>query len=136
MIKKRSKCPISYTLDIIGDKWSLLIIRDLLLKNKCYYGDFLASSEKIATNVLADRLKKLKYAGIITSKPGKEKKSKIEYMLTRKGLNLLPVILEMIAWGAKYDAETAAEADFVKRIRADRNALMLEILEKLNKQAL
>ena len=132
MIKKRSKCPISYTLDIVGDKWSLLIIRDLLLKDKCFYGDFLNSPEKMATNVLADRLKRLKYAGIITSKPGEDKKSKIEYMLTQKGMNLLPVILEIIAWGAKYDNDTGASEDFVRRIRTDRNALMLEILEKLN----
>ena len=132
MIKKRSKCPISYTLDIVGDKWSLLIIRDLLLKSKCFYGDFLNSPEGMATNVLADRLKKLKYADIITSKPGKEKKSMVEYALTRKGMNLLPVLLEIIAWGAKYDEETAASEEFVHRIKTDRNALMLEILQKLN----
>jgi DNA-binding HxlR family transcriptional regulator len=136
MIKKRSGCPISYTLDILGDKWSLLIIRDLLLKDKCYYGDFLHSPEGMATNILADRLKKLKYSDIITSRPGRDKKSQIEYVLTQKGMNLLPVILEIIAWGAKYDHETAASEDFVRRIKTDRNALMLEILQKINKQTL
>jgi DNA-binding HxlR family transcriptional regulator len=132
MINKRSNCPISYTLDIVGDKWSLLIIRDLLLKNKCFYGDFLNSPEGMATNILADRLKRLKYANIITSKPGKEKKSKIEYTLTQKGMNLLPVMLEIIAWGAKYDDDTATSEEFVHRIKTDRNSLMLEILKKLN----
>lgn len=135
MIKKRSKCPISFTLDFIGDKWSLLIVRDLLLKDKCFYGDFLNSPEGMATNILADRLKKLKYAGIIESKPGEEKKSKIEYTLTQKGMNLLPVLLEIIAWGAKYDDDTAASPDFVHRIKTDRTALMLEILQKLNNKS-
>ncbi len=132
MIKKRSDCPISYTLDIVGDKWSLLIIRDLLLKDKCFYGDFLNSPEGMATNILADRLKKLKYAAIIDSKPGQVKKSKIEYTLTQKGMNLLPVILEIIAWGAKYDDDTITSSEFVQRIKTDRTALMLEILQKLN----
>ncbi len=135
MITKRSKCPISYTLDIVGDKWSLLVIRDLLLKDKCFYGDFLSSPEGMATNILADRLKKLKYADIIDSKPGQEKKSKIEYMLTQKGMNLLPVILEIIAWGAKYDDDTASSPEFVHRIKTDRTALMLEILQKLNNKS-
>ena len=103
------------------------------LKNKCYYGDFLNSPEGMATNILADRLKKLKYAEIITSKPGEDKKSKIEYILTQKGMNLLPAILEIIAWGAKYDADTAASPEFVHRVKTDRTALMLEILEKINK---
>ena len=132
MISKRSKCPISYMLDIIGDKWSLLIVRDLLLKDKCFYSDFLKSPEGMATNILADRLKKLKEADIITSKPGHEKKSKIEYALTQKGMNLLPVILEIIAWGAKYDDDTASSPEFVHRIKTDRSALMLEILQKVN----
>lgn len=120
---------------MVGDKWSLLIIRDLLLKEKCFYGDFLNSPEGMATNILADRLKKLKQADIIHSKPGKAKKSKIEYMLTQKGMNLLPVLLEIIAWGAKYDDDTTSSPEFVHRIKTDRSALMLEILQKLNNKS-
>lgn len=86
----------------------------------------------MATNILADRLKKLKSADIINAKPGQDKKSKIEYGLTHKGMNLLPVMLEIIAWGAKYDDDTITSKEFVHRIKTDRTALMLEILQKLN----
>jgi DNA-binding HxlR family transcriptional regulator len=90
-LKRRSDCPISYALDIFGDKWSLLVIRDLMFKGKRTYGEFLSSEEKIATNILADRLSLLECAGVITRESDPVRKSRILYTLTDKGIDLLPV---------------------------------------------
>lgn len=101
-IKKRSDCPVSCSLDILGDKWSLLIIRDLLLKKECTYSDFLKSPEKIATNILADRLQKLEDNGIIIRSEHPESKAKVLYRLTSKGCDLFPIIVEMVIWADKH----------------------------------
>src|SRR5687768_10629590 len=101
-VKKRSDCPISSALDIFGDKWSLLIIRDIAFSNKTAYGDFVQSDEKIATNILADRLAILEWAGIILKEDHPEKKSKFVYKLTQKGIDLIPILLEIILWSDKY----------------------------------
>jgi DNA-binding HxlR family transcriptional regulator len=100
--KKRSDCPLSCSLDIFGDKWSLLIIRDLMFGNKCTYNDFLKSEEKIATNILASRLKGLEENGIIEKSIHPDSKAKILYRLTNKGIDLLPIIIEIYIWSDKY----------------------------------
>jgi DNA-binding HxlR family transcriptional regulator len=97
----RSHCPINFTLELVGDSWSLLIVRDIMFERKRRYKDFLESPEGIATNILADRLAKLERYGII-------EKLCDEYYLTRKGLDLLPVLTEMIGWGSRHDPKTAA----------------------------
>lgn len=102
MGKKRSDCPISCSLEIWGDKWSLLIIRDLMIKKECTYGEFLKADEKIATNILATRLQTLLENGIITKKDHPDNKLKILYHLTEKGIDLVPVIVEINLWGDKY----------------------------------
>lgn len=102
MAKKRSDCPISCSLEIWGDKWSLLIIRDLMIKKECTYGEFLKADEKIATNILATRLQTLLENGIIDKKDHLENKLKILYHLTEKGIDLVPVIVEINLWGDKY----------------------------------
>lgn len=100
--KKRSKCPISTSLEIWGDKWSLLIIRDLMFKKQCTYGDFLKSEEKIATNILASRLLVLEENDLIVKLEHPESKAKVLYQLTEKGIELFPVILEISLWAEKY----------------------------------
>ena len=95
-------CPISTTLDILGDKWTLLIIRDLMFKGKRTYGEFLQSEEKIATNILADRLLILEKNGIVEKRVFPENKVKNLYQLTPKGIDLMPILLEIIVWGDKY----------------------------------
>ncbi len=100
--KKRSDCPISCSLDLLGDKWSLLIIRDLILKLKCTYGDFVKSPEGIATNILASRLQALEESGFIEKLEHPESKAKVLYRLTEKGVDLVPVILEIQLWADKY----------------------------------
>lgn len=102
MGKKRSDCPISCSLEIWGDKWSLLIIRDLMIKKECTYGEFLKADEKIATNILATRLQTLLENGIIDKKDHPDNKLKILYHLTEKGIDLVPVIVEINLWGDKY----------------------------------
>jgi len=100
--KKRSECPLSCSLDIFGDKWSLLIIRDLMFRNKCTYNDFLKSGEGIATNILASRLKGLEDNGVIEKLAHPNSKAKNLYRLTQKGIDLLPVLLEIYMWADKY----------------------------------
>jgi DNA-binding HxlR family transcriptional regulator len=129
--KRKSDCPINYALEIFGDKWSLLIIRDLMYKGKKTYGEFLASEEKIATNILAGRLAMLEEAGLLKSKQDKENKSKFNYALTEKGIDLVPVILEIIKWSAKHDKKTAAPKEFVTRAKNNREKLIQEITESL-----
>jgi|SRR6185437_2047719 len=130
-IKRRSDCPISFALDIFGDKWSLLIIRDLMFKDKKTYGEFLKSEEKIATNILADRLSLLECAGLIKCQVDQEKKSKYNYELTEKGIGLVPVLLEIVLWSATFDKNTAAPKEFVDRVRNDKENFANEIMQQL-----
>ncbi len=129
MEKKRSDCPLSCSLDIFGDKWSLLIIRDVMLKGKVSYGEFLVSEEKIATNILANRLKLLEEEKILLKEVSLANKSKFEYSLTQKGADLLPVLVEMADWSIKYNASTQASV-LGQRI-AGRKAKFLKEAGKL-----
>jgi len=124
-------CPISSTLDILGDKWTLLVIRDLMFKGKKTYGEFLQSEEKIATNILADRLLILEKNGIVEKKAFPGNKVKNLYRLTPKGIDLMPTLLEMILWGDKYFdiPETLRRA--AGEIRKDKNGVMKEIRKRL-----
>lgn len=121
-MKKRSDCPISSSLDIWGDKWSLLIVRDLIFSMQCTYGDFLKSEEKIATNILATRLQMLESNGIIAKLDHPDSKAKVLYQLTQKGIDLLPIMIEIHLWADKYS-----------NIPPERNAIINEL--KNNKEA-
>lgn len=128
---KRSNCPISYTLDILGDKWIMLIIRDIALNNKHFYKDFLNAGEGIATNVLSDRLKILEKNGVIKSRPNESKKSMKYYSLTDTGLELIPVLIELWSWGAKHDPDSViSKKDLEQRI-----TIKQEIIQKYIKNA-
>lgn len=109
----RSHCPINFALEHIGDKWSLLILRDLMFKGKRHYNEFLEAEEKVSTSVLGDRLKNLEKSGLITKGEDHVKKSRIRYSLTEKGIGLLPMVVDMILWSSKFDPESAADRDFV-----------------------
>lgn len=99
---------------------------------KKYYGDFLKSDEKISTNILADRLEKLECMGLIKKSIDQTNQSKKIYSLTGKGIDLLPTLLEMVAWAAKYDAETEAPPEFIERLNKDRDGLIQEIRQNLD----
>lgn len=98
-IKKRSECPVSFSLDFFGDKWTLLIIRDIVLNDKNTFGDFLQSAEGIATNILTNRLKMLEEEGFIMKYPVAGK-ARTGYCLTEKGVTIIPIMIEMALWGA------------------------------------
>lgn len=116
-MEHHTHCPIAFGLNHYGDRWTLLIIRDLLFKGKRQYGEFLEGGEGIATAVLADRLKKLEGAGIMTVTVGEGRGNPRYYSLTPRGKDLLPVMLEMILWSAKHDPGTAAPSAFVNKAR-------------------
>jgi DNA-binding HxlR family transcriptional regulator len=103
-LQRRSDCPISYALDLFGDKWTLLIIRDMLFKQKRRFGQFAESEEEISTNILADRLARLEAEGLITKKAHPKNGRQVDYALTTKAVDLAPMLIEMILWSAKYDA--------------------------------
>ena len=106
---RRSDCPIHFALEVFGDAWTLLIIRDLMFKGRTTYTEFLRAEEGIATNVLADRLVRLEEDGIIDKEIGSGRGTGSGYRLTPKGIDLLPIMLEVIGWSAKYDPKTAAD---------------------------
>ena len=130
-ITSRSECPISFALDIFGDKWSLLIIRDIMFKGKNTYGDFLNSDEKIATNILADRLALLEQTGVITKKAHPESKAKYFYKLTRKGVDLMPVLMEIIAWSDTYGDFSDEVSNFARKVKKNRLGFMKKMVAKL-----
>lgn len=101
VVFKRSPCPVTGTLDILGDKWTLIVVRDLFL-GKRTYGEFLDSPEGIPTNILAERLKRLKNAGLLEKIPYQEKPRRYAYSLTDKGRALGPVLRAMVKWGLQY----------------------------------
>lgn len=125
----RSDCPINFALELLGDKWTLLIIRDLLFKDKKSYLEFRQSDEKIATNILSDRLQKLERHGFVTKTVSTQNKSKFEYKLQPIGHDLLPVLLELFAWGAKHNPDLAFPRNFVEQFTKDKEAL-IDLLKK------
>ena len=120
-LKQRSSCPVSTSLDVLGDKWTLLIIRDMVFASKSTYGQFLQSSEKMATNILADRLAVLEAQGILTKAVATDKKSKFTYRLTEKGLDIVPIIVELILWGAKH-CPIVVDAGLLAELQAGKDA--------------
>jgi len=124
--ERRSDCPIAYALDFVGDKWTLVVLRDLILGRKRYFQEFLSSNEKIASNILASRLKLLERSGLVTRARDPAHARRVIYAPTEKGLDLLPAILELVRWGSKYNAKSAAPAHIVKGASEDREALIAE----------
>jgi len=103
MENHRSLCPLNLVVEIVGDKWSLLILRDIMLENKRHFREFLQSEEKIASNILTDRLNMLEHAGMITKRQDPDHKQKIIYSLTEKSIDLLPILVESIRWSIKHE---------------------------------
>jgi DNA-binding HxlR family transcriptional regulator len=98
---RRSRCPVSCTLDVLGDRWSLLVVRDLV-RGKTRYAEFLESKEHIPTNILAERLKRLVAAGIVKPRRYSSRPPRVEYLLTAKGEDLRPIVRAMADWGVKH----------------------------------
>jgi DNA-binding HxlR family transcriptional regulator len=133
-VKKRSECPISCSLDIFGDKWSLLIIRDMMFFNKSTYGEFLKSEEGIATNILASRLQSLEENKLIEKLEHPDSKAKVLYKLTQKAIDLLPIIVEIYLWAEKnIDIPNDIKA-IVNEARKDKNEFIKSKTGQLIKQ--
>jgi DNA-binding HxlR family transcriptional regulator len=126
-VRACSGCPIDYALDIFGDRWTLLVIRDLVFGGKRYFREFIESPEGIATNILATRLKKLEARGVISRRADPENRKQVVYELTDKGVDLIPVLLEIVRWGGRHDPDTAAPKAFVARVERDRAGLIREV---------
>lgn len=116
MKSPRSHCPQNLILEVIGDKWTLLIIRDIILVGKRYFREFLQSKENIASNILSNRLKMLEEEGIIYKEADPDHKQKIRYSLTQKGIDLFPILIENARWSLKYkpvDSNDAKQAQSI-----------------------
>lgn len=129
--KRKSDCPINFALELFGDRWTFLIVRDMMFKDKHYYGEFLQSEEKIATNILADRLSLLEQSQIVEKSSDQSHKQKVVYRLSQKGIALMPILVEMIMWSAKYDKNSDVDVKFVKDVKRDREGLIKEMSNRL-----
>jgi DNA-binding HxlR family transcriptional regulator len=123
---RRSDCPINVILEMIGDSWSLLIVRDLMFEDRRTFQDFRDAEEKIATNILTNRLLRLEAAGIIEKRRDPGDARRYIYRLTERGIALAPILVEMILWAAKYN-KTAAPVATLRRMTGNRNAFIADI---------
>ncbi len=124
--KQRSGCPVSISLERFGDRWSLLIIRDLMVRGFRTFKQFQEAGEGIASNILADRLRKLEAAGIVATEADASDARRVNYRLTEKGIDLAPVVLEMLIWGAKHE-DTGASCAVIARMAKNRQAILAEV---------
>lgn len=129
---RRSDCPISNVLDIVGDKWSLLVLRDLMFFGKHSFSELQGSAEKVATNILSSRLESLEKEGLVQKQVDPSDKRKKVYSLTPKGKDMLPILLEMMIWSSKYAPETNAPKDFLDRAINDRESLIDDVFKRLD----
>jgi DNA-binding HxlR family transcriptional regulator len=130
----RSHCPVNYGLEAFGDRWALLILRDIIFRGKRTYGEFLKSEEGFSTNILASRLEHLVKEGILQRELHEDGRKDI-YSLTDKGLDLIPLIFEMVLWSAKYDSRSEAKRimRLVKLIRKDNRKISQKVREQVKR---
>lgn len=133
--KLRSHCPVNFALEAMGDRWALLILRDIVFRGKHSYGEFLKSEEGFSTNILASRLTRLVEAGILQLKGHEVDGRKGVYSLTEKGLDLIPVLFEMVLWSAKYDSKSEARriAPLVAMIDKDNRMVSRISMEQVRR---
>jgi len=127
--KARSGCPVSATLDLLGDRWSLLLVRDMMVRGYRTFREFQHSGEGIASNILADRLQKLEAGGVVVREPAAEDGRSTHYRLTAKGIALAPVLLELLIWGAHYE-ETDAPCAVIEQMEQNRAAVIAEAVRR------
>jgi DNA-binding HxlR family transcriptional regulator len=126
--KWRSGCPLNASVEVLGDRWSLLIIRDMMLRGFRTYKEFLESYERIASNILADRLQNLMAHGIITSERDPSDGRKLIYSLTAKGIDLAPVLTEMVLWAAGH--EDTGNQELVRQMRKDKKQFLAAVRQR------
>src|ERR1700678_3709636 len=126
--KRRSECPLNASVEMLGDRWSLLIIRDMMLRGARTYKTFLECYDGIATNILADRLRRLVAYGIITTEPDPSDGRKVIYLLTEKGIDLAPVLTEMVLWASAHE-DTGNQA-LVQQMQADKKKFLAGVRQR------
>lgn len=126
--KRRSECPLNASVEMLGDRWSLLILRDMMLRGSRSYKDFLKRDEGIATNILADRLRKLAAYGIITVERDSSDGRKLIYRLTAKGIDLAPVLTEMVLWAARH--EETGNQKLVRQMKKDKEQFLAGVRQR------
>lgn len=136
MKNPKSFCPQNLILEIIGDKWTLLIIRDMMLNEKQYFREFLQSEEKIATNILSNRLKSLEQEGVIYKTKDPNHKQKICYFLTEKGIDLFPILIENARWSLKYKNVNKEDEKTLRKILKGGRPKIQSIMKGLKKMHL
>jgi DNA-binding HxlR family transcriptional regulator len=124
--KRRSGCPVSISLERFGDRWSLLIVRDLMVRGYRAFKDFEDAGEGIATNILADRLHRLEASGIITAEPEENDGRRLNYRLTEKGIDLAPVLFDLVIWSGKHETTGAASAT-IHELEKNRLEVLAEV---------
>lgn len=127
--KPRSGCPVSVSLEVFGDRWSLLVVRDLMVRGYRTFKQFFESGEGIASNVLADRLQRLEKSGIIRAEREKNDNRRINYRLTEKGIDLAPVMLDLLIWGARHE-QTGASCSWLLRMNKNREEILHEVRQR------
>ena len=123
--ERRSGCPVSVSLEIFGDRWSLLIIRDLMVRGYRTFKEFQNSGEGIATNILADRLQKLEHSGILSAEIDEHDARRVNYRLTEKGIDLAPALLELLIWGARHE-KTGVPCEVIEHLAQNREQVLAE----------
>lgn len=118
--RDHSRCPIAYCLDVVGDRWTLLILRDLAFFRRRFFGDFLGASEGISSKILADRLARLEGWGLVVKAPDPTDRRRARYFLTDDALDLLPVLVEMTIWGSRRHPTPSLTAEQVEHLSSDR----------------
>ncbi len=136
-MKNRSPtiCPIVFSLDIFGDRWSLVILRDILLRDKRHFRELLASDERIASNILSDRLETLVRDGLLTREADSTNNSAAIYKPTRKALELLPMLFELMRWGIRYNPNADTSGPVMQQLLKDPEGLHARIMEKFSSSA-
>lgn len=129
---RRSECPLNASVEMLGDRWSLLIIRDMMLRGFRTYKEFMECYEGIATNILADRLSKLIAHGIITAEPDPTDGRKLIYLLTAKGIDLAPVLTEMVLWASRH--ENTGNQELIQQMRKDKAKVIADVRERWAKR--
>ncbi len=127
---RRSHCPTNYAVEHFGDRWTLLVIRDLLFHQKRYFQDFLKGEEGISTNILATRLRKMEQDGLI-ARANDDDGRRVQYSLTTKGADLVRIMVEINRWSAKHDPETDVPPSYSKRMKDDFEAVITDHLKSL-----
>ncbi len=135
MHNPRSDCPINLGLEIFGDRWSLLIIRDMIFGYKTTYNEFLASDEKIATNILSSRLKMLEGWGLIEKESDPIKKTRHRYLLTKAGLDLIPMLVEIMLWSDSYRQVPNSYSVIISAAHHNRPELIKQLRENAKRNA-